>query len=277
MTHMTRAYSHDAHDAPNAHHRTAGADSHRPVRRRAAAAPVARPQPMLVRERDAMTTGAQPQSLDLKALRLAVHGWWLGNPLVYRPGAADLRAVARELAHAGAASGSLVLSDVPAGSDRHASVGAGTILDAETILHDAVHAGHAGHAGHTGHTVHTVHAVLILRLPRPRTPVGLAAAHAVAEVAQAALGRPCTVHKRWQVVLCHGDRVASRLCRVSVEQDEEVALVDMRLALGRLWQAARNDTCQLSSAIFARSDWREVVLAQVLHVLDGRLRPLHAA
>jgi len=43
-----------------------------------------------------------PGRLDLKLLRLAVHGWWLGNPLVYKPGTADLGAVARELAGAGA-------------------------------------------------------------------------------------------------------------------------------------------------------------------------------
>lgn len=39
--------------------------------------------------------------LDLKALRIGLHGWWLGNPLVYKPGAVDPGAIARELASAG--------------------------------------------------------------------------------------------------------------------------------------------------------------------------------
>ena len=225
----------------------------------------------------------QPRPLNLKAMRLAVHGWWLGNPLVYKPGVADLIAVARELAGAGAASGTLVLSDTPAGSDRPASDrpasdrpasdGTGTLSDADATSHDAVHTDHADD------TDYTVHAVLILRPPMamPRTPLGVAAAQSVAEVAQATLGRSCAVRWRWQVVLRDGSRGASRLCRVSVEQNVDAALVDMRLALGRLWQVAEDGAGQPSTALFARADWREVFLARVLHTLDGRLRVVHVA
>lgn len=196
--------------------------------------------------------------LDLKALRLAVHGWWLGNPLVYKPGVADLTSVARELASAGAASGTLVLSDVPAGRDRDSAV-AGTILDAEAVPHDAVHA------------------VLILRPPIPCTPLGAAAAQTVAEVAQAALGRPCAVQRRWHVVLRDGGRVSSQLCQVSADEYEDVALVDVRLALGQLWHAAGDEAGQPAAVLFTRPDWREVFLARVLHALDGRLRALREA
>ena len=207
------------------------------------------------------------QPLDLKALRLAVHGWWLGNPLVYKPGVADLTAVARELAGAGAASGTLVLSDMPAGSGRPTAGGMGARSDAKAAPYD---------------TVHAVHAVLILRppmprMPLPRAPLGAATAQAIAGVAQTTLGQPCSVRWRWQVVLRDGGRIGSRLGRVSVEPDEDVALVDMRFALDGLRQAAQDAPGQGSGALFARPDWREVFLARVLHALDGHLRELRVA
>lgn len=193
--------------------------------------------------------GPQPGSdaadarLNLKALRLATHGWLLGNPLVYKPGAADLCAVARELASAGVASGALVLSDTrPDSADRH----------------------------------DLIHAVLILRPAIPRAPLGMAAARSVAEVAQAALGRPCAVRRQWDVVL-RGDGQSStrRLCRVSVEQREDDTLVSLRFTLASLGAAGLANA--QPAAFFARPDWREVFLARTLHTLDNRLRALLAA
>ena len=198
-------------------------------------------------ERDrAMASGTH---LDLKALRLAVHGWWLGNPLVYKPGVADLYAVARELASAGAASGTLVVSDAHRSGDAEQGIAA---------IHPDL-----------------VRAVLILRPALPRTPLGMAAALAIADVAQATLGRACAVRWRWEVVLRDGQSTP-RLCRVSVERHEDVALVGLRLALGRLREASQ-ESGQPATAIFARPDWREVFLARVLHALDNRLRALLAA
>lgn len=239
--------------------RADGNDGERSAERRAAATATTRHQAMPLQER-AAKMAAGPQHLDLKALRLAVHGWWLGNPLVYKPGTADLNAVARELAGAEAVSGTLVLSDAQPGDD-HVGDTAGTasVGDAGTLRHDSVHA------------------ILILRPAISRAPLGAAATQAVAEVAQASLGRPCAVRWRWQVVLRDGGRVSSRLCRVSADEYEDVALVDLRLALGRLWQAAGDDTSQPAAALFARLDWREVFLARVLHALDGRLQALRVA
>lgn len=244
---MARTYSHDAHIAPDA-----------------------RPEAIVRREQavtrsDAQRT-AQPtsqiQRLDLKALRLAVHGWWLGNPLVYKPGAADLAGVARELAGSGVASGALVLDDTPVGSDHLVGPhmgGIGAIPDAAAVPNGEAY---------------QVHAILILRSPAVMapTPVGMAAAQAIAEVAQGTLGRPCAVQGRWQVVLREGGAVALRLARVTVEQDEDVTLLKMRLSLGRLLRAAQDYVNQPSTALFARADWREVFLARALHTLDGRLR-----
>lgn len=195
---------------------------------------------------------ADPEHLDLKALRLAVHGWWLGNPLAYKPGAADLSAVARELAAAGAASGTLVLSDAPACGD-HDGAGNGPRVDAA-----ATH-------------VSVVHAILILRPPMPSAALGMAAAQSVAEVAQSALGRPCSIRWRWQVILRTDDCESRLLCRISVEEGKDVAFVDLRLALGSLAAAGR-DLDQPAPPLFARADWREVFLARVLHALDTRLR-----
>ncbi len=272
---MARTYGHHAHDIPDPQPPNAEEGRHRPMWGRATATTSTPPQAMPVQGRAATDPDAhfntQPQRLDLKALRLAVHGWWLGNPLVYKPGVADLMAVSRELARAGAASGTCILSDVPAGSHRPTDDGAatkaGTVLDAEAVPHDAANADH------------TVHAILIVRplMPMLSTTLGATAAQAVAEVAQTALGSPCAIRGRWRIGLRNRGRGASRLCRVSVVQEEDVALVDMLFSLGWLWQVARNDNGQVSAALFTRSDWREVFLARTLHVLDGRLRAVHVA
>lgn len=240
---MERAYGKDSDDGD------------RPLRKPAAATTTARHQTMPGQTQAAKMEDAR--HLDLKALRLAVHGWWLGNPLVYKPGTADLNAVARELAGAGAASGTLVLSEIPADGDGD-SDGIDTTLGAKTIPHGSIHA------------------ILILRPTVPRSLLGSAAAQAVAEVAQAALGRPCAVRRQWEVVL-RDDPAAQRFCRVSVNTYEDVALVKLRLALGQLRTAAEDEAGQPAMPPFARPDWREVFLARVLHALDGRLRAMRVA
>ena len=180
--------------------------------------------------------------LNLKALRLATHGWNLGNPLIYKPAVSDLCAVARELANAGSPSGALALNDTQ------------TVGDVQQ------------HA--------EAHGVLILRLAAPSARVGLLAARSVAEVAEAALGRACAVQGQWDVVLPTGDEQPTySLCRVSVETREDVTLVELRFALDQLWAAAWQGA-QPATEFFARADWREVFLARTLHTLDGRL---HAA
>jgi hypothetical protein len=258
VTFVDPAYSQDVQECHNTD------ESDHSSRRRAVAAKIAPSQATSAHALAATTGDGRPwsQHLDLKALRLAVHGWWLGNPLVYKPGVADIGAVARELARAGATSGTLVLSDTPAGGDHPASDDAETkaaaLLDAEAASHDSLHA------------------VLILRPPMPGASLGAATAQAVAEVTQAALVRPCAVRWRWHVVLRERGQGSSRLCRVSAEQSEDVAFVDVRLDLRKLWQAALGDTGKPSATLVARSDWREVFLARVLHGLDGRLRALLA-
>jgi hypothetical protein len=180
--------------------------------------------------------------LNLKALRLATHGWNLGNPLIYKPAVSDLRAIARELANAGSPSGALALNDTQ------------TVGDVQQ------------HA--------EAHGVLILRPAAPPAQVGLLAARCVAEVAEVALGRACAVQGQWDVVLPTGDEQSTRyLCRVSVEAREDVTLVELRFALDQLW-AAGWQVAQPATEFFARADWREVFLARSLHTLDGRL---HAA
>ena len=178
--------------------------------------------------------------LDVKTLRLAVHGWWLRNPLVYKPGVADLWAVARELASAGLPSGALVLDDL------------------------------------SGVRAEVTQTVLIVRPAAAASLLGMATACAVAEVAQSALGRACVVRWPWDVgisaALPH-----QRVCHISVEVDEvaEVAYIGLRMAFGRL-RAARRTTSvtdeQPASPLAGRADWREVVLARTLHTLDVRLR-----
>ena len=187
-------------------------------------------------------SGPPAARLNLKALRLAVHGWWFGNPLVYKPGATDLCAVARELASAGVASGALVLDDMPE---------AGAVDDG------------------------LVHAVLIVRPSIPRAPLGMAVAQTVAEVAQAALDCPCAVRGRWEVVLGPSDQPIGPLCFVSIEEHEGVSLLDLRVAFDRLYAAGQAH--EKPTALFARADWHEVFLARALHALDGCLRGLLVA
>ena len=179
--------------------------------------------------------------LDLKALRIGLHGWWLGNPLVYKPGAADPGANARELASAGAASGTLVLSNT---------------ADANEDCRDLVRA------------------ILILRLPEPPEQLGEAAAHSIAEVIEGAFGHQCVIHEQWEIAL-RGRTPPLRVCQLEVEAHDGVAFLDIRLDLGRF---SAMDQEQVSdgpaAALLARPDWREVLLARVLHALDVRLSSL---
>jgi hypothetical protein len=183
--------------------------------------------------------------LDLKALRIGLHGWWLGNPLVYKPGAVDPGAIARELASAGAASGTLVLSNT---------------ADAHEDCRDLVRA------------------ILILRLPETPELLGEAAAPSIAEVIEGAFGYPCVIHERWEIAL--RDRTPPlRVCQLKVEAHEGVAFLDIRLDLGRLSaidqnQAREQGTDGPAAALLARPDWREVLLARGLHALDVRLSSL---
>jgi hypothetical protein len=183
--------------------------------------------------------------LDLKALRIGLHGWWLGNPLVYKPGAADLGAIARELANAGAASGTLVLSNA-ADADANAN--------ANESCRDHVRA------------------ILILRLPEPPEQLGEAAASSIAEVIEGAFGHPCVIHEQWEIAL--RDRTPPLpVCQVKVKAHDGVAFLDMRLDLGRL-SAMEQVSDGPAAALLARTDWREVLLARVLHALDVRLSSL---
>lgn len=189
------------------------------------------------------------EGLDLKALRLAVHGWRLGNPLVYKPRATDLVAVARELASAGVASGALVLDDArePGASD-------------------------LAHAGQRAQD--RAHGILILRAALASERLGAAAALAVAEVAQAALGRSCAVRRRWEVFLKDDEddeRRDQRLCGIDVEQaDGGAVLLGLRFDLGMIWIASQHATLP-APTLFTRPDWREVFIARALHALDDRL------
>lgn len=184
--------------------------------------------------------------LDLKALRMAVHGWWLGNPLVYKPGAPNLVAIARELADAGATSGTLILGDTPSRAPTSALASS---LD-------------------------RIAAVLILREPLPRTPLELAAALAVAKVARTVLGsdyvRVLASDVGCEVGIEGVIGTSVPLCRVAVERDTDTAYLCLDLALGPLHVA---DGGNPSAALFsARADWREVFLARVLHTLDASLK-----
>lgn len=182
---------------------------------------------------------------DVKALRLATHGWLLGNPLVYKPGAADLTGIARELAEAGSASGTLVLGD----------------------------------AGAEG-----VEAILILRLSPSYAALGEAAATAIADVARETSGCSCAAEEQdggWVVLTMDGVR-ATVIARVSLETEGEVTLLGLRLTFGALWETGHEAggalaAPPLAAPPLARSDWREVFLARILHALDIRLRALSPA
>lgn len=211
--------------------------------------------------------------LDLKALRMAVHGWWLGNPLVYKPGAPDLAAIARELAASGAASGTLVVSDAP---PTVAAVAATTSAPAPV-----------GRPSQPD----LIEAVLILRSPLPLSSTALVetALQAVADTAKDLLGPPSArawaIHRSSEVVVGRVDdeRVA-RLCLGKVEAHAEIAYLSLTFALRTLLAAGCGDDLDGCSPadgdahrttgmrFFARPDWREVYLARVLHALEGRLK-----
>ncbi|MGE5333121.1 MAG: hypothetical protein ACM3N4_00345 [Nitrososphaerota archaeon] len=202
------------------------------------------------RDSGAPRQGATPANrrLDLKALRLAVHGWWLGNPLVYKPDNADLGAYTRELASAGAASGTLILGD-----DIRSAQSAADSRD-------------------------VVRAVLILRPPvslLSSTLLGKTAAHTVATVAEESLGCSCAVEDQWDVVRSD-DAARDRVCHVSVDVREDTVFLGLRLAFAPLWAAGQRDG-ETATPLLARSEWREVLLARTLHALDIRLKALSSA
>jgi hypothetical protein len=182
--------------------------------------------------------------LDLKALRIGLHGWWLGNPLVYKPGAADLVGIARELASAGAASGTLVLSNT---------------ADVATMSDERVEA------------------ILILRPPIARTLSGESVARSIAAVIETTFERPYLIQEgqgQWDVVTGAGSPPAD-VCHVHVDAagQNDVVFLGLRLDLGRLWMTAQRlerDGGQ-PVALLARPDWREVLLARILHALDVSL------
>ncbi|HEX8731451.1 MAG TPA: hypothetical protein VF725_05265 [Ktedonobacterales bacterium] len=173
--------------------------------------------------------------LDLKKVRLAVHGWKLGNPLTYKPGASDLLSVARALADSGLPSGALVLDDVSG--------------NGATRL------------------------VLILREDEPPRLLAMAAACAVADVVEGALGAACAVRWPWDVAL--RARGAPWVCRVGVEGDltGRFTLLSLRLAFGRIGSMEES----AAAPLLTRADWREVLLARALHTLDARLGALGGA
>lgn len=177
--------------------------------------------------------------LDLKKVRLAVHGWKLGNPLAYKPDAGDLLGVACALANSGMPSGACVLDDVS--GDRTARI------------------------------------VLILREDAPPRLLGMAAACAVADVIECALGAACAIRWPWDVAL-RMERGAPWLARVGAEADPagRFTLLSLRLAFGRI-AAAGAVAGDGAAPLLARADWREVLLARALHTLDVRLGALGGA
>lgn len=231
------------------------------------------------RLRPAVPTGAPTAALphtrlDLKALRMAVHGWWLGNPLVYKPGASDLMAVARELSAAGVASGAIIVSDAPA------ALAAARPVPAP--------------AARPSSYLDQIAAVLVLRPPLPLSrseslPSG-AALEAAVLIAVAETTRDVLSHDVSDVRIEYqpprvilgpaGDQPTAELCSVEVDQHADVAYVSLRLALGQLRLAGvagnQDEGEQLATGarFLARSDWREIYLARVLHALEGRIREL---
>jgi hypothetical protein len=187
--------------------------------------------------------------LDLKALRIAVHGWWLGNPLVYKPGA-PIADVSRELARAGATSGTLILSDTDDVSDTSSK-------DDESALRRYV-----------------VRGMLILRLPLSRIVLGEAATLAIGEVAQSAFGHSYAITDQWDVLLCDSRSPSPILiCHIAVDAHDDALFLDLRIDPEQL-RAVEQEGDQPTESLLARPDWREVFLARVLHALDIRLRSL---
>jgi hypothetical protein len=178
--------------------------------------------------------------LDVKALRLATHGWLLGNPLVYKPGADDLTGIARELAQAGAATGTLVLGGASLGG---------------------------------------VEAILILRLAMSRTALGEAAAIVIADVARETFGGSGLVEEQdeWRLVLMTGGVASSEIAQVALDEVGGAALLRLRVAFDALESFGRETVGKPITPLLARPDWREVFLARVLHALDIRLQTLPPA
>lgn len=184
--------------------------------------------------------------LDLKALRFAVHGWRLGNPLSYKPGAADPGRIARELASAGATSGALVLSNT---------------ADADTPRDEQVQA------------------ILILRPPETHRLSGESVARSIAAVIEATFGQNFAIQERqgqWDLVTGEGLPPA-RVCQIQIDADaqDDVAFLGLWLDLGLLWKIARAQESAdgQPTALLTRPDWREILLARVLHALDVSLSP----
>ena len=180
--------------------------------------------------------GDVSRQFDVRAIRLATHGWLLGNPLVYKPGAADLDGIARQLARAGSASGTLVVGD-----DEREEIPARP----QTIL--------------------------ILRAPATEASPGQAAAAAIAGVARESLGCSCAIEGRWDVVTpIRGN--AAAVAQVSMSEESGAVLLGLRFAFAALWEAGCDDDGQPRAPLLARADWREVFLARALHALDIHLR-----
>ena len=182
---------------------------------------------------------------DVKALRLATHGWLLGNPLVYKPGAADLVGIARELTRAGSASGTLVLGDAGAANDADGA---------------------------------TAQAILLLRLPMSSAALGEAAAEAIAAVVGETFSSPCGVRAiagQWDVEMRIGAS-SNIVAHVSALDEDGAALLGLSFAFDALWDAGHDAShvvgSQPQTPLLARPDWREVLLARALHALDMRLR-----
>lgn len=181
--------------------------------------------------------------LDLKALRLAVHGWRLGNPLIYKPGDANLDVYAREFASAGGESGTLIIGDTYGAAN-------------ETVRHDLLRA------------------ILILRPPVSLvTPerIGEIAARVVVTVARETSGRSCAIQGQWHVVM-RDDSSTDEVCEVAVKAHEDALFLCLRLSFAPLW--AFGQDAGTAPSLMARSDWREVFLARTLRALDSHLESL---
>ncbi|HEU4784949.1 MAG TPA: hypothetical protein VFS83_16545, partial [Ktedonobacterales bacterium] len=120
--------------------------------------------------------------------------------------------------------------------------------------------------------------ILILRLPEPTEQLGDAATHSIAEVIEKAFGHPCVIRERWEIAL-RDTKPPLPVCQLKVEAHDGVAFLDMRLDLGRLSAMDQEQEREQVSdgpaaALLARPDWREVLLARMLHALDVRLSSL---
>ena len=68
---------------------------------------------MAEKQQGAALTRAAPDrpALDVTALRRALHGWWMGNPLVYMPALESAAACASELERTGGAPGTTIVAE----------------------------------------------------------------------------------------------------------------------------------------------------------------------